>query len=155
MKAPRPADATLAHRESHVKFIGLLTACLICAGCGSGGPFDYVPVSGSVKYDDGTTIPDGCRLIFTAQGVDPVGTAHPRPAMANVDANGNFDCVTSYKYCDGLIPGQHKVVIQAASERATTPIVPKEYTSVQTTPLIVDTADAPFEIKVPKPKPGR
>ena len=48
--------------------------------------------------------------------------------MANVDSNGEFDCVTSYKYGDGLVPGTHKVVIQAANERDGKPVVPKEYT---------------------------
>ena len=38
-----------------------------------------------------------------------------------------FDCVTSYKYGDGLVPGKHKVVIQAADERDGKPVVPKEY----------------------------
>jgi hypothetical protein len=137
------------------RYLPLLIPCLLSVGCGSGGPFDYVPVSGTVRYDDGSAIPGGCRLVFTAQDIDPVGTAHPRPAMANVDAEGNFDCVTSYKYCDGLIPGKHKVVVQGSTERGAKPIVPKEYTSVQTTPLVVDTADAPLEIKVPKPKGAR
>jgi len=31
-------------------------------------------------------------------------------------------------------------------------LVPKEYTSIATTPLVVNTDDAPLEIKVPKPK---
>ena len=133
----------------------ILIACSVNLGCGSSSPFDYVPVSGTVKYEDGSSIPGGCRLVFTAQDVAPVGNAHPRPAMAYVDANGNFDCVTSYKYRNGLIPGKHKVVIQAAADRATKPVVPKEYSSAQKTPLVIDTEDAPLEIKVPKPKAGR
>jgi len=72
--------------------------------------------------------------------------------LANVDAEGKFDCVTSHKYGDGLIPGKHKVVIQNAAEQAGKPIVPKEFTSETTTTLIVDTKDLPFDIKVPKPK---
>ena len=35
------------------------------------------------------------------------------------------------------------------------PRVPKEYLTIATTPLEVDTADAPFDIKVPKPKGTR
>lgn len=128
-----------------------LVAALILAGCGSAGPFDYTAVRGKVTYEDGSAIPGGFRLVFIAVDVPPVGLAHPRPAMANVDANGEFDCVTSYKYCDGLIPGKHKVVIQAAMEQQTKPIVPKEYMSELTTPLIIDTNDSPLHIKVPKP----
>ena len=123
-----------------------------CAGCWSSGPFDYVPASGKIAYDDGTPIPGGCRLAFVAQDAAPVGNAYPRPGLANVDAEGKFDCVTSHKFGDGLIPGKHKVVIQNAGEQTGKPVVPKEFTSETTTTLIVDTHDAPFDIKVPKPK---
>jgi len=134
------------------RFWILLIAVLTQAGCGSSGPFDYTAVNGKVTYEDGSAIPGGgFRLVFIAIDAAPVGLAHPRPAMANVDANGQFDCVTSYKYCDGLIPGKHKVVIQSATEQETRPIVPKEYTSELTTPLIIDTNDSPLHIKVPKP----
>ena len=121
-------------------------------GCGSNGPFKYVAVSGKVTYDDGSPIPGGCRLMFNSIDVAPVGNAYPRPGMANVDANGNFDCVTSYKYGDGLVRGKHKVAIQAANERDGKLVVPKEYASTEMTPMEIDTADSPLDIKVPKPK---
>jgi hypothetical protein len=125
-------------------------------GCGSGSPFDYTRVSGRITYEDGTPIPGGgLRLVFVAVEAAPIGTAHPRPALANTDAEGKFECVTSYKYCDGLIPGKHKVVIQSASEQAGRVVVPREYMSELTTPLVVDTADSPLEIKVPKPQTQR
>jgi hypothetical protein len=129
----------------------VLLVCLLSAGCSSSGPFDYVSVSGKVSYEDGSPIPGGCRLVFTAQDAAPVGKAHARPGMATVNANGEFDCVTSYKYCDGLVPGKHKVVIQVAAEQGDRPLVAKEYSSIQTTPLVIDTADAPLVIKIPKP----
>jgi hypothetical protein len=94
-------------------------------------------------------------LSFVAQDVAAVGDAYPRPGMAIVDAEGAFDCVTSYKYGDGLIPGKHKVVIQSVAEQSGKPVVPKEFLSAETTPLTVDTHDAPFEIKVPRPKENR
>jgi hypothetical protein len=122
------------------------------AGCGSGGPFKYVRVSGKITYDDGTPIPGGCRLLFRSLDAAPVGNAFPRPGMAIVDANGNFDAVTSYKYGDGLVSGKHKVAIQTANERDDKLIVPKDYASTESTPLVIDTADSPLEIKVPKPK---
>ncbi|MFO0788161.1 MAG: hypothetical protein U0805_01810 [Pirellulales bacterium] len=125
--------------------------CLFIMGCGSNSPFKYTKASGKVTYEDGTPIP-GVRLVFVAQDVAAVGTAHPRPAMANVDSQGNFDCVTSYKYGDGLIPGKHKVFIQASADTGGKTTVPKEYLSELTTPLVIDTANLPLEIKVPKPK---
>jgi hypothetical protein len=129
-------------------------ACL-AIGCGSGSPFDYEKVSGKVTYEDGTLIPGATRLQFIAQDAPAVEGASPRPAVANVNPQGEFDCATSYKYGDGLIPGKHKVAIDSGGDPTKKVPVPKEYLSPSTTPLIVDTADAPLEIKVPKPAPGR
>ena len=130
----------------------LIIVCLLCAGCGSGSPFDYVKVSGTLLYEDETPIPaPNIRLQFAAQDAPTVEGAYPRPAVANVDSSGHFDCVTSYKYGDGLIPGRHKVAVQQATGPGGRPLVPKEYTSIATTPLMVNTDDAPLEIKVPKP----
>jgi hypothetical protein len=75
--------------------------------------------------------------------------------MANVGPDGKFDCVTSYKYGDGLVPGKHKVVIQTANERDGAPIVAQEYATVESTKLVIDTANLPLDIKVPKPKDKR
>ena len=126
-----------------------------CMGCGTGSPFDYVPVSGTVKYEDGTPIPaDGVQLRFDAQDAPTVENAFPRPGLARLNAQGEFDSVTSYKYGDGLIPGRHKVAIEAGAGPGGQSIVPKEYTSIATTPLIISTDDAPLEIKVPKPAAG-
>jgi hypothetical protein len=129
---------------------------LIClaTGCGSSGPFDYEKVSGKITYEDGTPIPGATRLQFIAQDAPAVEGASPRPAVANVNAQGEFDAVTSYKYGDGLIPGKHKVAIEAGGDPTKRVPVPKEYLSPSTTPLIVNTAEAPFDIKVPKPAAG-
>lgn len=134
-----------------------ITIALICCcsaiGCGSGGPYDYEKVSGKITYDDGTAIPGGgLRLRFVAQEAPQVENAFPRPAFANVDSNGEFENVTSHKFGDGLIPGKHKVAIEKEGMPDARAPVPKEYLSINTSPLTVDTADAPFHIKVPKPK---
>jgi hypothetical protein len=134
----------------------LLWPCLLCLGCGPRSPFDYVQVSGRITYDDGTPIPSGgIRLHFAAQDAPTVENAHPRRAIANVNDKGEFECVTSYKYCDGLIPGRHKVAVLEATDAAGKLLVPAAYTSISTTPLVVDTEEAPFDIKVPKPKTAR
>src|SRR5262249_19886111 len=125
----------------------LILTCCICIGCGSSGPFKYVKTSGKITYDDGTPIPArNIRLQFAAQDAPRVEGAHPRPAIANVNEQGEFDCVTSYKYCDGLIRGKHKVAIEQATDSKGQYLVPKEYTSIVTTQLIVDTADSPLDI---------
>jgi hypothetical protein len=128
----------------------LLILCLACVGCGSSSPFDYVEASGQVTYDDGTPIP-GVEVLFSAQDAPQVEGAHPRPALAQTDAEGNFNCVTSYKYCDGLIPGRHKVTIRQVKDNQGRSLIPVDYTNVATTPIEVDTENVPFEIKVPKP----
>jgi hypothetical protein len=134
----------------------LLTSCLVCFGCGPSSPYEYVEVSGRVTYEDGTPIPSGgYRLHFSALDAPSVEGAHPRPGVAEVNEKGEFDCVTSYKYGDGLIPGRHKVAIQQVTDKNGRLLVPKEFTNVATTPVTVDTTDAPFDIKVPKPAPSR
>lgn len=133
---------------------GLAWLALLSAsgGCGSGGPYDYVPVSGTVTYEDGSKVPlAGARLLFFPQDAPEAGSAVPRQAMANLDAEGAFDCATSYKYGDGLIPGKHKVVIQANPLVDGKLIFPKACNNESETPLVIDTADTPLAIKVPKP----
>jgi hypothetical protein len=130
------------------RFSAILVSCA-CIGCGSGSPFKYVKASGKITYEDGSPLKN-VRLLFDSQDAPSVEGAHPRPAVANVNDQGEFDCVTSYKYGDGLIPGKHKVAIDAGGPD--NPSVAKEYQSMATTPLIVDTATLPLEIKVPKPK---
>jgi hypothetical protein len=132
----------------------LLLVVTICGsvGCGSAGPYDYVTVSGSVTYEDGGKVPlSGMRLMFVPLDAPEVAGAHPRRAMANVDAEGGFDCATSYKYGDGLIPGRHKVVIEAPAAVNGKPVIPASSQSEATTTIEIDTADLPLSIKVPKP----
>lgn len=125
---------------------------LVVAGCGSDSPFDYVPASGTITYEDGTPIPaDGVKLIFDSQA-PPVGNAHPRPGTVVANAQGEFQDVTSYKFADGLVPGKHKVSILFANDKEGNLLVPPEYTKASTTPLEVDTADLPFKILVPRPQ---
>jgi hypothetical protein len=136
----------------------LLLCCLFClaTGCGSDGPYEYEKVSGKITYEDGSPIPLGMlRLRFVAQDAPQVENTFPRPAFAIANAQGSFDCATSYKYGDGLIPGRHKVAIELEGAPGGQIPVPKEYLSINTTPIVVDTDESPFDIKVPKPQPAR
>jgi hypothetical protein len=136
-----------------IKALLAMSAAFCVLGCGSSSLFDYQPVSGKITYEDGQPIsPDGLQLYFTAQVDSPDGAAYPRAAMAHVDGNGEFKAVTSYKYGDGLVPANHKVTIKAGAGPNNKPLVPTEYTEVQTTPLVVDSTDKDYlEIKVPRP----
>jgi len=125
---------------------------LMSIGCSSGEPFEYVEASGNLSYEDGDPIGNGgIRLQFVSVDQKAIDGYHPRPALTNVDKEGKFDSVTSYKFGDGLLPGKHKVAILSATDERGRSLIPKEYSHVKTTPLVVDTANIPFHIKVPKP----
>jgi len=145
----------MLNRVHRVRLRHLVLVAVFAAltGCGQGDPFDYVKVSGKVTYEDGSPIP-GDRLevefVPLAEPVDP--QTHPRPGFATMNEDGTFDSVTSYKHGDGLVPGRHKVAVRSFSEDLNpTGAVPEEYTNPETSPLEVDTADAPFHLKIPKP----
>ena len=124
---------------------------LLLAGCGSSGPFDIQPVSGKVIYDDGTPAPGGYRLVFISQATPVDGKYFARPASAEVEGDGVFHQVTSHKYGDGLIRGKHKVFFNFQNTDIGPTVVAKEYWSKHSTPLEIDTKDAPLEIRIPKP----
>ena len=129
-----------------------LNALLLLTGCDDGNPFDYVPVSGRLSYEDGTPIPaTGMKLQFEPIDIKSAGGMYARVATADIDAQGNFANATSYKYGDGLVPGRHKVAIGYATDKNGKLLVPKSCTTLGSTELIVDTASLPIEIKVPKP----
>ena len=92
---------------------------VFCLGCGPGGPFKYVAVQGVLSYEDGVPVPvGGIQLKFIAQDAPLVEGASPRPAIAHLNAQGQFDCATSYKYGDGLVPGKHALGGDSAKEFA-------------------------------------
>ena len=140
------------------KFRGAVFAlvALVCAGCGSGNPWDPVQVSGKITYEDGSVIPvGGMRLYFMPQTPPVDAKTFPRQGVVGVNiADGTFDKITTYKHADGLIPGKHKVIV-AANERGggggSAVKIPKEYASIETTPIVIDTADSPIHIKIRKP----
>ena len=140
--------------SSHFRCAFAIAGALVACGCtGSVSPYDYIPVSGTVTYEDGSPLPIGGYALnfYALDAPDVEQGARPRPAQARVDASGKFEYVTSYKHADGLIPGRHRVAFFYATDKAGKSVVPKDYTLPGSSPLIVDTADAPLEIKVPRP----
>lgn len=135
----------------------LLLATVIAAtttGCND-GPFSYVQVSGKISYDDGELIPaKSMRLVFVSLAETEDPNIRPRPADAGVDVStGEFGCPISQRPGDGIVPGQHKVIVTPMDERgAPVPLIPAEYADAAKTPLIVDTADSPFDLRIPKPE---
>jgi hypothetical protein len=132
----------------------LLSAMALSLGCGSSEPFDYVPVTGSVKFEDGSLI-EAHRVVVTFHPQSPPKDpkTHPRPGVAQVNtADGTFTQVTSHKPNDGIVPGLHKVTVQAIDENEQpVDIIAPEFTDVEQTPLTHDTASGnKYDFKVKK-----
>jgi hypothetical protein len=127
----------------------------LLSGCGSGKPWDLVKVNGKVTYEDGSPIPvASMKLYFASQQPPADAKTFPRQGSVGVNvADGTFDNVTTYKYADGLIAGRHKVVVAAydADSRDLSPKVPGEYATASTTPIEIDTANVPLQIRIRKP----
>ncbi|WP_428305752.1 hypothetical protein [Lacipirellula sp.] len=124
----------------------------LLAGCAESTPYGVIPVSGKIVYDDGSVIPAEEMILSFRSMEAPLDTkTHPRTGMCRVNiADGTFDSVTTYAHADGAIQGKHKVsiAVRAGGDKA---VVPKSYTSELTTPLEIDTAEAPLTLKVAKP----
>lgn len=140
--------ATIGTRRAACLLLGMV----VTAGCGSGSPFHYVKVHGTVLYEDGTAIPftGETRLVFESQAPPINETIHPRPAIAYLATDGSFQTVTSHKYGDGLVRGEHKVILGATDAEGNV-LIPAEYGDISTTPLLVSTNDSPLLIKIRKP----
>ncbi|QEG33910.1 hypothetical protein [Bythopirellula goksoeyrii] len=132
----------------HFLFTG---AFVFCLGCNS-EPFDFVQASGDLAYEDGTPLPTegGLRVIFAPTQPPINGEMYPPSGAAFPDATGKFSRVSSSRPGGGLVRGEQKVVIlyqDLDSKR----FVPKEYTSAASTPLVVNSDDAPFKLRIPRP----
>lgn len=97
-------------------WVGAVVAALLLVGtvgCGGGGPYDMVPVSGKVTYEDGSLISGERILIEFHPRVKAVDKkTHARPAVAEVNvADGTFSEATTIEPGDGVIVGKHEVEV--------------------------------------------
>lgn len=126
------------------------------AGCGTDNPYDVVPISGTVTYEDGTPIPgEYVTITFLPQveNLDP--KTYPRSAQARVNPDGTFANASTYEYGDGVIPGEHKVIIESVDENESpTGAIPPGYGSQESTPLTITVSpdESTFDIRIPRPK---
>ena len=129
---------------------GSFLAFLVLAtvlGC-SNEPFPMVEVSGRMTYEDGTPIQGGrIRLRFESLTPPLDEKTHPRPGVAYLNEDGTFEEVTTHKYADGIVRGDHRVVVEIEGESSG---VPEVYKTTQT-PLLINSDDAPFDFLVPRP----
>jgi hypothetical protein len=149
----------MANRLVHRRLAPLLAA-VICTlgGCGSDMPFDLLPVSGKVTYEDGSLIKaESIRLAFNpaAAASGPITTPG---GTAQVDvADGTFTSVTTRRTGDGLAACRYKVVVvpfKKGPQGGPTPTdaVAAKYQKETTTPLEIEVNEANqfIEIKVSK-----
>ena len=132
--------------------VALMLLCLV--GCGPASPFEQVRVQGKVTYEDGSLIPAEMIILKFEPLAEPLDSkTHPPVGMSYVNVDdGTFDVVTSYKYADGLVRGEHRVLIAATTTSGEQlQLVPEEYVDSNRTPLIVNTAESPFHLQVRKP----
>jgi len=138
--------------------LGLFFLVVLAAAVGcKREPYACVPVSGKVTYDDGSLIPaDKIRIKFLSQATPSDPKLHPREGAAKVNVKtGAFDWAMTYTAKDGIIQGEHKVLIEGfVGDEMRFDIVPAEYADPRKTPLTVNTSESPFELKVRKPKPN-
>lgn len=144
--------AVLLARRIQLVSIALCLACL--AGCGGRDPFRYVRVSGDVRYRDGQRIEcRNLRLSFTPLEPPRDARTHPRPGTATVDvSSGRFTSATTRKTGDGLVRGRHKVALRTTDgSPLPVDVAGPECAAAATTPLEIDTATLPLQIRVPRP----
>lgn len=135
-------------------------ACIIASlavtftlGCRK-DPYPCVKVSGKVTYEDGSLIPaERIRIQFVSQTppIDPKTTPKTGTAEAS-KSTGIFDSATTFVPGDGIIVGEHKVVIQCIRKGLLThDLVLEEYSDLAKTPLVVRSGESPFDFKLRKP----
>ena len=120
----------------------------------SSDPFRYDPVTGRIAYEDGSPIPaETLTATFVPQAPAKDPKTRPRAGVATVDVtSGSFKSVSSHRTGDGIVRGEHVVVISDQYRRPLpSSVIPDEYASTKTSPLRVHSKDAPFDLKVRRP----
>ena len=127
----------------------MCAALVATAGCGDNdGP---VPVSGVVKYDDGSpTIGEVATVTF-----EPVGAGEGvKGASGAIGEDGAFELMT-YRHGDGALPGDYRVTVHLrdAYPKGKSLVAP-EFSDARKTPLtatIPQGGKTDFEFIVKKP----
>ncbi|HEY3395076.1 MAG TPA: hypothetical protein VGK58_20395 [Lacipirellulaceae bacterium] len=152
---PFTRETVTTKQMPSVKLLLFVAIWAAISGCGgSVSPFESVPVSGKVTYEDGSPIPVSGMTIFFHSMEPPINGMHPRPARVGVGPDGTFKDVTTYKYADGLVLGKHKVSLVAEKGGKLANQIPREYALPDKTPLVVEVIESGqvLDIKVPRPR---
>ncbi|MFO0897509.1 MAG: hypothetical protein U0836_08810 [Pirellulales bacterium] len=122
-------------------------------GCGKSE--GMLPVTGSVKFEDGS-VPKGEASGYV-EFAPVAGTAASKGATGIIDKEtGEFELYTT-KPGDGVLPGSYSVTLRVNAtyppkQDGSSSVVPLEYTTSEKTPLTaeVDAGHTRFDFKIPK-----
>ncbi len=131
------------------RLCGLVVPCLAVAllglgGCSKKGPA-MVSVSGTVKFSDGTTLPEPDRSkggtstirLLPIAGQGPDDPAKPRrPASGAIKPDGSFT-LNTFKRGDGVIPGRYNVavIVLGKADDPSSSLIPGKYSDSETSGL--------------------
>ncbi|MEO0529939.1 MAG: hypothetical protein AAF266_05095 [Planctomycetota bacterium] len=136
---------------SRSRSLGLIAVVAVAVGCSQQDPYRKVKVSGQVLYEDGEAIPVGSIAIRFDSTLPPVDAkTHPRPGFAFTDADGSFASASTKGHDDGIVVGKHRVSLGVAD--GAPGAIPAVYQAPQTSPLEIDTAELPLEIRIARPE---
>lgn len=145
-------------------FALLVTLPLLLFLGGCGGEEGYIPVTGIVKFSDGTipSPPPELKMLgyihFEPEGRVPNVTSGPRVASSEINPDdGSFALKTGEH--DGAAATDYRVVLKVPKQYPPPPgmnklpsVVPERYTAFETTPLkaTVDSNNTTFDFVVEK-----
>ena len=132
---------------------------MILLGCSSAEeqPFQVVPVTGTVKFEDGS-VPKGtfATIRFEPNEIPKRAGRTANPSSGNIQEDGSFQL--TYYGQDGAIVGKHKVTIAILANYPPgpndPPVIADMYKDASTTPLGAEVeldGDNIFHFKVEKP----
>ncbi len=141
-------------RSSLGSLLVVVGMSLFFVGCGNANPYATIPVTGVVKYVDGSLIPAQritLKFISEQPPLDP--KTHPRPGLGEVNVEDGSFVVSTYDFDDGLIRGKHRVTVMSVDGRGLpSSEVPRRYHLPETSGLVVDTEKLPFELLIENPR---
>ncbi len=102
MTEPRSLESTSALLPGWLRSELMLGVLLLAAaGCSSGAPPTY-PVSGVVRFPDGTPVKTGFVELYSSQ--------QEVNARGEIQRDGSFE-LTTFQPNDGAVEGEHQVIV--------------------------------------------
>jgi hypothetical protein len=134
-------------QKTHYSSLTCLFFCLILLGCGNAD--GVYPVSGTVKFDDGS-VPGGELPMIKFTPVTRTPTA--QVCSGSIQPDGSF-IITTFQPEDGALPGEYKVTFEIyKTYTGRELLVAPEYADVEKTPekATVKTSGNKFDFKIKK-----